>query len=413
MSQVFEEPFIDPQTNEIFIKSLSPETPLIPLSVFLQLHNKLIQQYAHIYNLFSQQKNLPISHPSPPPLHPLPPNNDLLKCPISGQVMTNPVVDTITGVTFDYNSFFDKDGELLKNFPTIPHRIMIEEDLVPNHTLRKIMQTDYQLNLEDSPKNRFQNKLHPMLQPLSNFEQTKTKHKPKQKFQEKSISSKIVLTLNNKKGSVREHIYQHNPYVYVDDQGKMEYQRYEKIRFKSEDAPLSIKDCKAINICKNGTLHGFISNNNPNFFQQRTDLDETIDTIQNLVPNLFETLLDAATTCEKLYESKIAKTFVTFVKLHQDVSKLKENKIIILNAARSLLDHVWSKMPKHMRNNKNYRELISQFQGRVFDENAKAENAELIIFPNPETFEMVRLIIICNGDQVVCKTSAQDFNKLS
>lgn len=398
MTQVFEQHFVDPTTNEIFIKSLSPETQPIPLQLFLQLHNKLVQQYNQLYHQYTVLRT---KEPETKPL-----SLDSIKCPISDKVMTNPVIDTITGVTFDWNSFIDDEGQLKRMFPTIPHRVILEEELIPNHTLRKVISENYNLKLDDPPPKKHHQKLHPPLKPTSI--PTIDYSKARRDYEEKFVSSKIILTLCSKKGSVKEHIYQKNPYVFFDNQGSVDYQRYEKVNFRSTDTALTPKDCKIIDICKKGMLHGLISNNNPLFYNQRTDLDDAIQTLQGLVPRMFETLLDAATTCEKMYESKLAKTFVTFVNLHEDKSKLKENKIIILNAARALLDHVWDSLPNDLRTNKNYRELISQFQYRVFDDNAKPENAELIIFPKSETSNMVRLIILCNGakvDMTPCKNN--------
>lgn len=393
MTQVFEEHFVDPVTNEIFIKSLSPEVLPIPLHVFLQLHNKLLQQYNQLYHQYKSVVSAVNKQPETKPL-----SIDLTRCPISDKIMTNPVTDTITGITYDWNSFLDEDGQLKRYFPSTTHRILQEEDLIPNHTLRKILETDYSIKLEEPPIKKHHNKLSPALTPVST--PIIDYSKARQNYEDKFVSSQLIMALCPQKGSVREHMHQKNPYVFFDNFGSIEYQRYQKIKFKSTETALSTKDCKIIDVCKKGMLHGLISNNNPQFFQQRKDLDDHITTLQGLVPKMFETLLDAATTCEKLYESKLSKTFVTFVKLHQDKSKIKENKIIILNAARCLLDHIWDSLPDDLRTNKNYRELVSQFQYRVFDDNAKAENAELIIFPKTEASNMLRLMILCNGDKV-------------
>lgn len=393
MSQVFEEHFIDPTTSDIFIKSLSPEILPIPIQVFLQLHNKLLQQYNQLYHQYKLSLN---KQPETKPL-----SLEFLKCPISNKVMKNPVIDIVTGITYDWNSFLDDDGELKRTFPTTPHRILIEDDLIPNHTLRKVMSTDYDIQLDDPPQKKYHQKLSPALTPTPTLKPIIDYAKARRDYEEKSVSSQIILTMCTKKGTVKEDLNQKNPYVFFDNHGSIDYQRYEKsTKFKSSETPMTLKDCKMIDICKKGMLHGFISNNNPHFFQQRTDLDESIQTLQGMVPKMFETMLDAATTCEKLYESKLATTYITFVKLHQKPTKLKEDKILILNAARSLLDHIWSTLPNDLQTNKNYRELISQFQYRVFDNKAKAENAELIIFPKSETHNMIRLLILCNGEIV-------------
>ena len=353
----------------------------IPISLFLTHYNTILQDYKHLHDhCFKHQYNL-------------------LLCPISGQIMTDPVIDPTTGITYNRSSLFDQQGQFLVQHPTTKQPFPPIHRFIPNITVRNILNhlnVQPQLQFPDFESyTRTSTGLAESLEPKQHLN-------PKKNYLSASISFDIVPPVN----SVLKDSYQNAPYVQIDEQSQSFFmEKHQKLTFAISPHNFSFDDLSVIWTCSHKML--------TDFFEKEASLENKktmITNIEKYVTNAYQSQIFLAHTLSRLYCSRYSKTIIHKISLTESKQK---NEQLIQNGITILVNSAQKYLPSECFDKpENINKLIHSFQQRVYHPMSQGQklisdsgyfNAELVFEMKPNldshhSHRFLRCLLLVDGD---------------